>query len=491
MTIPPTIQYSQIVFEHPDYGNRRRVKYDHIDELADSIEGQGMQCPLILSYLGDNKYLLEDGGRRTRALELIYSHDPLTGEPLGKVEDFTLYHAETCSPEKPGFILKGEAPTKRSLWLTELTANLHRERLDWREEAGLLVDAWREFEREAIMTGKKVYYHTIGALLGVGHSDISAAVQIYDMLRSKPEIFKDCSTILMAYKTLLAYRGKQVELELAKRLTETKPTSVQVEVQPGQERGPVVELTEADISSVSVPFSQHFFHGNSLEMMEGTFAPNAFDHIICDPDFAISVDRLESNSVSAGAGVAQESVEQSLFELRHFINLAAKCCSGYFVFFYDMDHHEKLQQWCREAGWSVQRWPLTWHKIGSCSNAAPSCNFPKNEEWAMVCHKPGTVLAKVQTTSVIPLPPGNIAKENSHPFAKPYHLWHFIYSAICSPGQHVFDPFLGSGSSVPAALDLGLVPWGCELDEQHFASATINIHRKYSEMYKGKKVVFE
>lgn len=491
MTIPPTIQYSQIIFEHPAFGKRRREKYNGIEELANNIEELGLQVPLILSMLDDGRYLLEDGGRRSKALEYLHEEiDPITFE--SSIKDFTLYHGATCQPGCPGFILKGEAPTRRSFWLTELNANLHREDFTWQEKLGLVVDAYRELTFEAAKKSEFITMSQVGTILGVGYSEIQAAVTVYDAVRAMPELFKDCTSVLTAYKELLRFRSKQAEMELAKKLRAVKPAAppVVAEGQPKQEEGePAVELTENDISSVSVDFSGHFWQANSIDWLETK--PVVFDHIICDPDFAISVDRLESNSASAGDGVIQKDIAESLSDLRRLIRAAFNCCRGFFVFFYDLDHHEKLQSWCEAAGWTVQRWPLIWNKIGVCSNAAASCNFPKNIEYAMVCHKPGAVLAKTPTTSVISCPPGNIVKENGHPFAKPYPVWNFIYEHVCLPGQHVFDPFLGSASSVPAALDLGLVPWGCELDPQHFASATINIHKKYSEMYKGKKVVFE
>lgn len=132
-------------------------------------------------------------------------------------------------------------------------------------------------------------------------------------------------------------------------------------------------------------------------------------------------------------------------------------------------------------GWAVQRWPIIWHKTDYRSNGAPAYNFCKNLEYAMVCRKPGAVLAKSpQMSSIVSIPSGPVVDSLGHPFSKPRDLWKFVYSAITSPGQTVFDPFVGRGSSVLAALDLGLVPYGTEIQEAHYNGLITNLQTYYT-----------
>lgn len=51
---------------------------------------------------------------------------------------------------------------------------------------------------------------------------------------------------------------------------------------------------------------------------------------------------------------------------------------------------------------------------------------------------------------------------------KPVLLYKWLYERYTQPGQKVFDPYLGSGSSRIAAWDMGLDFYGCEIDKTYF-----------------------
>jgi len=466
-----------IPFTSVQFCERARTTYRHIDLLANSIRDHGLQCPIILSPLPDGQYLLEDGGRRYRALE-----------SLGVVE---LFHGATGDPSRPGYVLKSEVSSRSAALLTELVANLHREQLDWRDEVKLIVPAWYEFKRSADLAGDKVFYRTFGAMLGnYNHADINAAVQIYEELVAKPEKFANCTSLHNAYGVLLTESRKALEKEMVARTMLAKPQTTLGDNQVTQAERPTTQndsVTSSASQITVIPLSHSFKLGNSLDYLESADCP-VFDHIICDPDFAVSKERLGANSDNA-IGVAQDSVEDSLADLHRFITSAFHKSRGFCVFWYDLDHHEKLQCIARSAGWLVQRWPITWLKLGHGSNAAPSHNLTKNEEWAMVLRHPSATLATPGALSAFALP--NIVNPlNPHPFAKPFNVWEKLYSAVATPGQTVFDPFMGSGSGCIAALRSGLVPSGMELQEEHFNTAILNLQAEYKKIH-GDAVTFQ
>lgn len=490
LTIPETIPFSSIVWELEHQPRERKV-YNGIESLADSIRERGTETPIVLSPLADGGWLLEAGGRRYTALKTLGVD--------------TVYYGSVSEPGRPGFVVKNRITTTEDHSLTELIENLHRESLDWRDEVRLIVRAWRAKKREAALSGAEIFYSTFGRMLGgYGHSDINAALRVHDRLVSDPEFFAKSSSILQAYQKMLDESKAAMEKELVSRtMAFGKPAGPKNLLDLCEGRGGVsgqpidfvgnVE-SEPNLNILEIPkvdLSFRFKLGNSLDWMlvmrsEG----QQFDHIICDPDFAVTTERLEAGVSGASAGVAQTSIQDSLADLKLFLEVAFDLTRNYCIFWYDLDHHEKLQSWATAVGFRVQRWPIIWHKTDYRSNASPQHNFCKNIEYAMVCAKPSATLATVQMSSVIALPSGQTTKDFGHPFAKPPLLWEKLYTAVATPGQTTFDPFMGRGSSTVGALRFGLQPSGGELSESHFNGAILNIQGEYKKTL-GSNVVFQ
>jgi len=62
---------------------------------------------------------------------------------------------------------------------------------------------------------------------------------------------------------------------------------------------------------------------------------------------------------------------------------------------------------------------------------------------------------------------GPIAKRNGHPTPKPLWLLERIIETTSNPGDLVFDPFMGSGTTAVAAQKLGRHFFGCDLSEEY------------------------
>jgi site-specific DNA-methyltransferase (adenine-specific) len=458
MSTPTTIPFTSIIF-----GSRARTVYPGIEELADDMRLKGNLVAIGLRELGDGTYLLIHGGRRYSAMKL-----------LGITE---LHFGMVGIPGYGAYTLVPVENNGADDLMAELTENLHRHDLDWRDQMSLLVRGYRHEKRKANLQGEDLYMSTYGSMVGLPKCDINAAVQIHDDVVAHPETYKDCTSIQHAYQKVFLANLRSVEALMAKAVTTPKPAAdildslfVGDTPSPGQPEPVLIDLSSRFRLGNSIDWLEH--HSRQLDR-------SLFDHIICDPDFAVSKERLEAGTSNAAEGVAQDSVEDSLADLQRLIRCAFHSVRSYFVFFYDLDHHEKLQQWCTDAGFAVQRWPILWHKTDYGSNAAPQHNFTKNMEYAMVCRKPGSVLATAAPKGVISLPSGNTTSTFGHPFAKPIDLWLKIFSAVCKHGETVFDPFMGSGSSTVAAIRFGLSPSGMELQPQHFNRAILNIQDAY------------
>lgn len=58
-----------------------------------------------------------------------------------------------------------------------------------------------------------------------------------------------------------------------------------------------------------------------------------------------------------------------------------------------------------------------------------------------------------------------------HPCAKPFRAWRALLSNIAQPGMMILDPFMGIGTTLRAAKDLGMRAIGIELDERYCETA--------------------
>jgi DNA modification methylase len=62
-----------------------------------------------------------------------------------------------------------------------------------------------------------------------------------------------------------------------------------------------------------------------------------------------------------------------------------------------------------------------------------------------------------------------------HPFEKPLSLMERLVRIYSNPGDAVLDPFMGSGSTIKACINLGRHAIGCERDQKIFESTSQSI----------------
>jgi len=57
--------------------------------------------------------------------------------------------------------------------------------------------------------------------------------------------------------------------------------------------------------------------------------------------------------------------------------------------------------------------------------------------------------------------------QNHHPTVKPLALMHYLITLVTPPGGTVLDPFMGSGSTLAAAAQLGHPAIGCDTERDY------------------------
>jgi DNA modification methylase len=71
-----------------------------------------------------------------------------------------------------------------------------------------------------------------------------------------------------------------------------------------------------------------------------------------------------------------------------------------------------------------------------------------------------------------------------HPAAKPMHLWTDLIQNFCEKDKLVFDPFLGSGTTLIAAEQLGRTCYGIDIEPRY-----VDVAVKRWENLTGRKAV--
>lgn len=75
--------------------------------------------------------------------------------------------------------------------------------------------------------------------------------------------------------------------------------------------------------------------------------------------------------------------------------------------------------------------------------------------------------------------------DKQHPTQKPVELIKWCIEIISNPGDTIFDPFMGSGTTGVACVQTGRNFIGCEIDPDYFAIAEKRIHDAQLQMRMG------
>jgi DNA modification methylase/ParB-like chromosome segregation protein Spo0J len=481
--------------------------------LQDSLRRLGTIHPPALS-----KYTAPDGSTRYKPVAGRRRLHALRANGVTE-----LFHNSILDPERPGFAFKDEVP-EDELQEATLDENLYRLKPKWQEDCLLVADV-HELKRKKHGTNEWGVRQTASLLgEGYGKSNVSLALNVAKLLRAKdPEIL--AAENLMEANTIRIKRQEDKALaELQKRVqlpkTEAKPTgpvdvssfldSFSVSTQGGDSTEPnnrpsgVAVLPGANVPSVapgiqngplvsappvSVPLSKMFFNMDFRKAYRLNLQVN---HIVTDIPYGIDMKNLNA-SVKLDSVLDEHEVGANIDLMYPFLKFAYDTLlpHGFCVFFYDLDHHEKLQTWAKEFGFKVQRWPLIAGKTSACQNNAAQYNTTKSFEVAMVLRKDEhTVLRHdpsftFNNSSHASYDFAAERKMYNNPFAKPFALWKDIYDIISFPGQSVLDPFCGEMSACRAAANCGLVPYGVEVNEQHYNRGLQHMKAVYATIHKS------
>lgn len=474
-----------IPFSDLDVSDRVRSDHGDIESLAESISDTSLiHPPTVVPHTDPDatrKYKLVAGGRRTRALLLL------------------------DSTELPVSILP--SISESDLLELELIENYDRKSMTWQETCLCLYKIHTRKVHEQARLSAKWGQRQTGKLLGVSCAHVSHATQVAAKILAGDTEINECNTLRDAYVLLLKRVEEEAQRVKAQAFVignKPKPTAAPIptpssginafdgidsifsggEKPPTPERvNPVIPTEVVAVTErIDIPLSDMILHGDCIEVMK-TMASGYCDHVVTDIPYGIDMGNLSGNNIDSVAHT--HDVDQNLSMMPLFLELSYKVMkdNGFCVFWYDMQHHEKLRDWAIEAGFKVQRWPLIWKKESNCQNNAAQFNYTKDYECAMVCRKGEAILNHAAQSSIVHADGSIERKLYSNPFSKPTKVWEFILSNIAREGQTVLDPFAGQMSSLRPIINMGMNPRAIELDEVHYNAGLIMVRELLTEKY--------
>lgn len=458
-----TLNINEFIIEE-----RYRKEYGDVEELARSIAENGLLHPVVV----DSSNRLIAGGRRFAAFTLLSSGgidgvnaDAFRQVPITRFGDLD------------------EAQRK----LLELEENLRREDTTWQEKVLGLYDYHRICYKKALKRNEKWTQAATGKLINMEQGPVSTMLNVAKVLKDSPDDpIKDCSSLADAIKLLISRKQDEASKEQLRRINQkraelAKDTSLasasviapkittNTEVSASlSESGERLVLNTKQQTVKPQDVADFYYHGSALELLPRIASKTVINHIICDPPYGIDMSNLSGASIDRVADTHEVEPNKQL--LKEFLSVAYNCLAddGFLCMWYDLDHHEKLQEWGREAGFKVCRWPVVWCKSSPCSNQASQYNITKSTEVCLMLRKSEQSVIKTKQSRNWIVSPS--ASTPTHPFVKPFELWKYLIETVSVEGQTIVDPFAGEGSSLAAIFRLQRNPIGVEIDEKHIAN---------------------
>ena len=109
----------------------------------------------------------------------------------------------------------------------------------------------------------------------------------------------------------------------------------------------------------------------------------------------------------------------------------------------------------------------------------PEMHLPNSYEMFFYAWKGRPAIAKARGSnqfnySSVP------SNKKTHPTERPVDMMKDIYETFAFPGSRILIPFLGSGSGLIAADELGMSPIGFELGKSYRDSFLVKVHNMQS-----------
>lgn len=413
--------------------DRFRKDLGDIDALVKSFKRTRQIVPIVIN----RQYELIDGGRRLAACAMANIKVRCVFEDV--VDPYEMR-------------------------MLELEANLHRKDFTPAEEATAIKEL-HELKQQKYGVG------TSG-----GVSDNS-----WDITKTAKLIGKSRGSVYNALE-LADLVEKFPQLKQAKKKSEIKKAAKGLEKLAETVAG--LARHQDIVNNNSTLFT--VIHGDAIEDMLSR-PDNSIHILLTDPLYGIEADKLMqsvgarpgSKFTSSGYKISDNTDKAMLsYQIlaKESFRFTTHNAHGYI--FVGPEYFWTLRQVFMDAGWRVHVKPLIWIK-----RAVGQCNVPS--AWPSSCYEMLMYIRKDSSTLVQEGQPDwlecdpVLPSAKRHPYEKPVQLLIRLLERVCLPGQTVYDPFAGSGSTLEAATKLNLLSIGVDESQEAYANmlerlATLN-----------------
>ena len=416
---------------------RREFKPDALHELGDSISRIGLMHAPVVRPAGDGQWTLVAGERRLRAIA-----------DLAELGVMFRFGGKLVPLGQVPVVSVGEL-SHLEAWEAELEENIRRTDLTWQERAkatAALIELRqaqaddKDQPRPTVADiAREIHELPPGEALGDRGTNVRNEAIVARFLHD-PEVAA-ASSVKEAFKILKKKEEQGKNESLAATVGKTFSSDAH-------------RLVQEDC----------------LRWMQSA-GEGQFDVILTDPPYGISADKFNDSGVgvSAAAHFYDDSYEEWQRLIEEFAEQSFRLAKpeAHLYAFCDLDRFNEFRFEMSEAGWTVHRTPLIWHNPSGFRAPWPDKGPQRKYELILYAVKGGKKTLSLQSDVI------ECRKDaaEGHPAQKPVELLTNLLRRSARPGDKVFDPFVGSGSTIVACHELKLACTGIEKNANAYGIA--------------------
>lgn len=417
---------------------RDSVDFEWVADLGDSIAVQGLQTPILVDPEGvliAGEHRLE-AFRRNARLKIPCKHSG--------------YKNWTAIPTRTVQLSQDLSPT-----LVELTENLYRKKMHWKEEAKGFFELMKIIPQEEDETAED-YHQRFANYFGIAASRVTLYCHVESYME-RPQVAAATSA-REAYNVVSRLRKRELDVlsdDLANlMLGDINPSEGVSTPEPAPLRIAGVDEIPQDIKSPvkQLPESIQLHCADFIEFASNYSGPR-FNFLHCD--FPYGINYHKSSMTNAKAWDTYEDTPELYFDLIKALlvnkdRLLTK--DSHVLFWYSEKYGDETRKLFAEAGFKRWQHPQVWHK--SCNSGV----LPDYRRYSRHTYETAMVFTLGDPHIVSPVADsysGPAVKTQNHVSEKPEEMLRHFLRLFVDSSTRMLDPTAGSHNAIAVAHDLG------------------------------------